>query len=164
MPPAYISLGSNINPEHYLPRAAAAVTRLGRITGVSNVYESEAVGPAGQPRFLNAVVRVEVPLSRDELRRRLREIEADLGRVRTQDAYAPRTIDLDLVALGEFVDPEVSRRAYLAVTLAEVDPDLPTGVGSETAASAADRLRVRAELRPRPDVDLHPGAAEGPGP
>lgn len=162
MPPAFISLGSNVDPEHHLPRAVAALARLGPITGVSNVYESAAVGPAGQPPFLNAVVRAEVDLSREDLRHRLRAIEAELGRVRTQDKYAPRTIDLDLVALEDFFDPEVASRAYLAVTLAEVAPDLPTGTGRETAAMAARRLRGTTDLRPRPDVDLRSGVAKGP--
>jgi 2-amino-4-hydroxy-6-hydroxymethyldihydropteridine diphosphokinase len=161
MPAAYLSLGSNIDPEHHLPRAVAALARLGPVRATSKVYESEAVGPAGQPRFLNAAVRLDVEMSESELRRRLREIESDLGRVRTEVKFAPRTIDLDLIALRAFVDPDVSRRAYLAVTLAEIAPELPIGTEGETASIAADRLRRTAELLPRPDLDLAIAAPKG---
>ena len=150
---AFIALGSNIEPEENLPRAARALQRLGKAQSVSKVYESEAVGPAGQPRFLNAVVGIEVDLDADALRKRLREIEAEMGRVRTADPYATRPIDLDLVALDAFLDPEVGGRAYLAVTLAEVAPDLVLGDSGETVAERADRLRATT-LKRRDDIDL----------
>jgi 2-amino-4-hydroxy-6-hydroxymethyldihydropteridine diphosphokinase len=151
---AFIALGSNIEPEANLPRAARALQRLGRARSVSQVYESEAVGPAGQPRFLNAVVEIEVELDADALRNRLREIEAEMGRIRTADKYAPRPIDLDLVAFEAFLDPEVGRRAYLAVTLSEVAPDLALGDSGETVAGRADRLRAATALKRRDDIDL----------
>jgi 2-amino-4-hydroxy-6-hydroxymethyldihydropteridine diphosphokinase len=151
---AFIALGSNIEPEANLPRAARALQRLGQARSFSQVYESEAVGPPGQPRFLNAVVGIDVKLGVDTLRNRLREIEAEMGRIRTADKYAPRPIDLDLVAFEAFLDPEVGRRAYLAVTLAEVAPDLALGDSGETVAGRADRLRAAATLRRRADIDL----------
>ena len=151
---AFIALGSNIEPEENLPRAARALQRLGKARAVSKVYESEAVGPAGQPRFLNVIVGIEVDLDADALRKRLREIEAEMGRVRTADKYAPRPIDLDLVALDAFLDPEVGRRGYLAVTLAEVAPDLAMGDSGETVADRADRLRATTALERRDDIDL----------
>jgi 2-amino-4-hydroxy-6-hydroxymethyldihydropteridine diphosphokinase len=151
---AFIALGSNIEPEENLPLAAQALRRLGQARGVSKVYESEAIGPAGQPRFLNAVVGIEVDLDADALRETLREIEAEMGRVRTADPYAPRPIDLDLVALDAFLDPEVGRRAYLAVSLAEVAPDVVLGASGETVADRADHLRATTTLKRRDDVDL----------
>lgn len=152
--PAFIALGSNVRPEENLPRAAQALQQLGQARSVSKVYESEAVGLAGQPRFLNAVVRIDLDLDADLLRKRLREIEEEIGRVRTPDKYAPRPIDLDLVALDSFLDPEVGSRAYLAVTLAEVAPDLTLGDSDETVAERAARLRVTARLKRRDDIDL----------
>jgi 2-amino-4-hydroxy-6-hydroxymethyldihydropteridine diphosphokinase len=148
-----VALGSNIEAERNLPRAVSALRRLGEVKSVSHVYESEAIGPAGQPRFLNAVARLDAADQPDELRVRLRQVEAALGRVRTSDKFAPRPIDLDLVAVDAFIDADLASRAYLAVTLAEVAPDMifpPTG---ESVAAHAEQLRSTSELRPRPDVD-----------
>ena len=151
---AFVALGSNVEPEANLPRAVHALERLGQTRSVSKVYESEAVGPAGQPRYLNAVVGIEIEFDADALRKQLREIEAEMGRIRTADKYAPRPIDLDLVALDAYLDPEVERRAYLAVTLAEVAPDLALGASGETVAERAERLRATTTLKRRDDIDL----------
>jgi 2-amino-4-hydroxy-6-hydroxymethyldihydropteridine diphosphokinase len=154
MPAAYLSLGSNIEPERYLPLALPALGRIGRVVQVSQVYESEAVGPPGQPAFLNAAVRIDVEGGQEHLRARLRAVEAELGRARTGDKFAPRTIDLDLVAMEDYLDPEVAKRAYLAATLAEIAPHLRVGQDGEAIGSVAERLRRTTRLRPRPDVVL----------
>jgi 7,8-dihydro-6-hydroxymethylpterin-pyrophosphokinase len=61
----------------------------------------------------------------------LRNIEADLGRERSEDKYAPRTIDLDLIAYDDLVierddltlpDPQILRRPFLAMGLSELAP------------------------------------------
>ena len=76
-----------------------------------------------------------------------------MGRARSGDKFAPRPIDLDLVAVDGFLDTEVTSRAYLAVTLAEVAPDLILAASGESVAVRAERLRSTSELHPRPDVD-----------
>jgi 2-amino-4-hydroxy-6-hydroxymethyldihydropteridine diphosphokinase len=154
MPAAYISLGSNIEPERNLPLALPALGRIGSLRQVSQVYESEAVGPSGQPAFLNAAVRIDLEEGQGQLRARLRAVEAELGRVRTGDKFAPRTIDLDLVAMEDYLDPDVATRAYLAVTLAEIAPHLRVGRDGEPIGSVAERLRRTTRLRLRPDVVL----------
>lgn len=151
--PAYVALGSNIEAERNLPKAVSALRRLGELRSISHVYESEAVGPAGQPRFLNAVVRVDAADHADELRVKLRQVEADMGRVRTSDKFAPRPIDLDLIAVDDFLDADLATRAYLAVTLAEVAPDLILAASGESVAARAQQLRSTSDLRPRADVD-----------
>lgn len=129
---ALISLGSNISPESHLPAAVRALSELGCLAAVSSVWESDPVGFREQPRFSNAAVRLETSLSWEELRRRLRQIEDHLGRVRYHDnKNAPRTIDLDIAIYGNLVvadgettipDPEIPHRPFLIVPLAEVDP------------------------------------------
>ena len=63
----------------------------------------------------------------------LRHIEDVLGRVRTDDPDAPRTIDLDIVYYGDLVedfdgwslpDPEADTMAHVAVPIADVAPDV----------------------------------------
>jgi 2-amino-4-hydroxy-6-hydroxymethyldihydropteridine diphosphokinase len=158
---AFIALGSNLSPETNLPLAAGRLAELGRVRAVSMVYQNPAIGPSPAPDFLNAAVLVETNLTAEDIRERLREIESDLGRVRTSDRYAPRTIDLDLCLLGAQVietlelalpDPDLLTRPHLAIPLAELAPDFPHPVTGEPLGAIAERLRPGADLRPRPDV------------
>jgi len=143
---------------------------LGRVTGVSRVYASPAVGPPGQPGFLNAAVLIETEIAPEELRWRLRRIESDLGRVRSDDKYAARPIDLDLVLYDDLVvdvatlrlpDPELLTRGYLAVTVAELSPERRHPLTGETMATIAGRLASPGRLMERPDVVLEAASDEG---
>jgi len=88
-----IALGSNIAPEHNLPRAMRSLKDMaGRPLRVSQVYETPPIGSPGAPWFLNAAVLLETSRALPGLRMVLRRIEAQLGRIRTQDPNAPRTI------------------------------------------------------------------------
>jgi 2-amino-4-hydroxy-6-hydroxymethyldihydropteridine diphosphokinase len=158
---AFISLGSNIEPERNLPLAAARLLPLGARPAASSVFQNPAIGPSRAPDFLNAVVALDTDLRAPSLRARLRELEAALGRMRTEDRYAPRTIDLDLILLGAEVsaapgaplpDPDLLTRAHLAVPMAELAPDMPHPVTGESMEAIAARLRVGAALRLRRDV------------
>jgi len=158
---AIIALGSNVDAERYLPQAVAALTELGSVRKVSTAYENPAVGPPGQPDFLNAAVWLETDEAPDSLRRSLHDIELRLGRERGADRYAPRTVDLDLCMWDRKVDdrsdhplpdPDLLTRAYLAAVVAELLPDLEHPVTGETMQAIADRLAPGADLRPRPGV------------
>jgi 2-amino-4-hydroxy-6-hydroxymethyldihydropteridine diphosphokinase len=158
---AFIAIGSNIDPLRYLPLAVGRLAELGRLVGVSRVYQNPALGPTPQPDYLNAAVLVETDLAPLDLRTQLRDIEARLGRVRNDDRYAPRTIDLDLCLYAHVVaetpeltlpSPEILCRAYLAVTLAELAPGFQHPVTGEPLRVIADRLRHSVPLIPRTDV------------
>lgn len=129
--PAFISLGSNIEPEANLLAAANSLRILGTPLAASRVYRNPAIGPTPQPDFFNAAVLISTSVPPQDIRTQLRQIESRLGRRRTSDKYAPRTIDLDLCLLGtvslhdgELIlpDPDVLTRPHLAVPLAELDP------------------------------------------
>ncbi len=117
------------------------------VEAVSRFYESEAVGPEPQHPFINGAVRVRTGLEPLRIREELRAVEAGLGRIRTEDRYAPRTIDLDLSMVEgvtmaidglEIPDPEIAERAYLARPLADVAPDWV--YQGATLAEIAERL------------------------
>lgn len=125
---------------------------------VSLAYQSKPIGDREQPDFLNAAVLLSVNEEPAKLRTLLREIEISLGRVRTEDKYASRTIDLDLVLLGDRVDPkfqipdpDILTREHLAVPLAELDPDFCHPTTGEALGTIASRLRS-SELRPHRKV------------
>jgi 2-amino-4-hydroxy-6-hydroxymethyldihydropteridine diphosphokinase len=168
LPRALVSLGSNISPEHNLPSAMALLLEAGSIRDVSRGYQSAAAGPPGQPDFVNVAVLVETDLAPEALRKRLRQIEAELGRVRTEDKFAPRPIDLDLVLYDDVVidtaelqlpDPDILLRPYLAVTIAELDPARRHPVTGEPLAEIAARLGGAVPLTHRPDIDLSTGTS-----
>ncbi len=132
-----------------MARAVRCLCAHPRITvdAVSRFYQSEAVGPEPRPPFINAAVRVRTGLEPPRIREELRSLEADMGRVRTEDRYAPRTIDLDLAMVEgvtmatdglEIPDPEIPERAYLVRPLADVAPDWV--YRGATLAEIAERL------------------------
>jgi len=131
---AFISIGSNIDPEMNVRSAILRLTEIVRVKAVSTVYRTEPVGPPGQPPFYNCVVEIETDLAPLNLKfRLLRRIENELGRTRSGDRFAARTIDLDLVLYDEFVmttedltlpDPDILRRPFLAISIQELAPQL----------------------------------------
>lgn len=160
---AFISLGSNVEPERHLPLAAVRLSHLGTPLAVSEVFENPAIGPRPQHAFLNAAMLISTDLSPQEVRGRLRRIEAALGRVRTSDKYAARSIDLDLCLYGDLVletkemtipDPDILVRPYLAVVLAQLDPDHRHPGTGESLRLIAERLRPSGHLVRRPDLAL----------
>jgi 2-amino-4-hydroxy-6-hydroxymethyldihydropteridine diphosphokinase len=145
---AFIGLGSNVDDRlQYLQRA---VKRLGdtvgvRVTGVSAVYETEPVGPADQPWFLNAVAALDTSLPPLSLLDQTQAIERALGRETTY-RWGPRTIDLDILLYGivqvrtaTLVIPhtELCHRAFVMIPLLELDPGLklPDGTAVSTRLS-----------------------------
>lgn len=134
-------LGSNIDPENNLPKALALLRAQLEVEQVSGVWRTAAVGSDGPP-FLNVAVRVRTALDTERLKERLlRQIEAQLGRVRTADKYAPRPIDLDIAAWdGQVTDPDVWRFAHAAVPVAEVLACGPVSDTGETLPQTAVRL------------------------
>ena len=148
MPRAFIGIGSNIEPDKNIRAALGTLASRADVTAVSTVYVTEPVGRPGQPRFYNCTAEVSTGLWPRELKYGLlRQIEAELGRRRTLDKYAPRTIDLDLILYEGVVldlpdivlpDPQIKQRPFLAIPLAELAPGLEyPGAGVNLAAVAA---------------------------
>lgn len=164
-PRAYLSLGSNIEPERNLPAAATALRRLGRVVDVSRVWQSPAVGDDSQPDYCNAAVCLETPWTAEELLAAdgpLRRIEAELGRVRDPcNKFAPRTIDIDLSLLedeartiGEhrLPDPSVRTRSFVAVPLSELAGARLPGGETPTLTELASALSREQPLVWRTDL------------
>lgn len=168
-----ITLGSNLEPEIHLPRAVRLLADRVRVVGVSRVYESPAVRADGtldpaQPPFLNAAAQIEtdlepVPLKYDVLR----AIEAEMGRQRSPDKFAPRVIDLDIALYGDLLlqldtedthlllpDPDILERAHVALPLADLAPELIHPTSGETLRAIADRFAGISTIRVRPDIRL----------
>lgn len=149
---AFIAVGSNINPEENVKEALRRVSIRERIRGISTVYLTEAVNRPKQPPYYNCVVEIQTQSPPGELRDVLRDIEANLGRVRSEDKYAARTIDLDLILYGDATiesedlrlpDPEILKRPFLAIPLQELAPDLVLPGSGTSIAQIVSTLPVK---------------------
>lgn len=153
-------LGSNIQPEQNILHALRLLERMFPVEGVSKVWETPAVGTDG-PNFLNVAVVIYTPLDAKTLKEKvLRPLEARLGRVRTADKFAPRTLDIDIVAWNSLIlDHDVWRHAHLAVPVAELLPCFQSDETGEYLEQAARRLSTTTPMRARPEVRPAPGLA-----
>jgi dihydroneopterin aldolase/2-amino-4-hydroxy-6-hydroxymethyldihydropteridine diphosphokinase len=161
----FVALGSNMDSEHNMRRAVEMLAARLSVLAVSRVYETAPVGRTDQPRFLNAAVLVETNMPPQELKTQvLEDIERKLGRVRTGDKNAPRTIDLDIVLYGDQVldigqrhvpDPDILRYPHVAVPLADLAPQKRHPETSETLLHIAQDMPA-AGLVLRRDLVLWP--------
>ena len=96
---ACLLLGSNIEPEQNLPIAVRLLQERLSILRVSSVWES-ASADCCYPDYLNLAVLVSTSLDAEQLKKQvLRPLEAQMGRVRTEDKNASRTIDFDIITI-----------------------------------------------------------------
>jgi len=134
-----LSLGSNLGDR--ATNLVEARRRIAAIPGVhivaqSPLYETEPVGVKPEYKdvdFLNAILVIETIKPPSELHLLLTNVERDIGRQRTTDKYAPRTVDIDLIYAGdETIDraglkiphPLWSKRRFVLQPLSDVRPDL----------------------------------------
>jgi len=124
---ACLLLGSNIDPEKNIPLALQSLRQspLIRVTQISSIWQTAAVGSAGAD-FLNVAVKVLVDCEFDCLKQMiLSEIEKELGRVRTDNKNAPRTIDLDVVVYNQKVMEEsLFELDHLILPVSELMPKI----------------------------------------
>lgn len=147
---AFVSVGSNIDPGTHVREALTLIAARAHLAAISTVYLTDAIGRPEQDAYYNCVVEIETALPPSDVKRTLlRPIESELGRVRTTDKYAPRTIDLDLIAYDDLVlnedglhlpDPEIAVRPFLAQPLAELAPDWTPGPGQQRIEALAAAL------------------------
>ena len=148
-----LGVGSNIHPETNIPGAIDLLSQHLTIEAVSSAWESPPVGADG-PDFINAALTISTQLSPNELKSRvIRPIEAQLGRKRTKDKFAPRPIDIDILVYGpKIVEKELWDCAYLAIPVAELLPDLKSFLTGETLEQASLRLSTITPIHQRLDV------------
>jgi 2-amino-4-hydroxy-6-hydroxymethyldihydropteridine diphosphokinase len=178
---AYIGMGGNIPSAAGPPEAtlAAAVERLGslgRIVAASSLYSTEPVGFADQPRFVNAVIAIETRLGARQVLESLLCIERAFGRDRSAGIQnGPRTLDLDLLLLGDEVvheagldlpHPRLAERAFVLVPLNEIAPELVIGTLGKTVKELLQGLtsdKTRDAVLPLQRDDRRAGSCDDDG-
>lgn len=140
---AYIAVGSNLaDPVSQANLAIETLKCLPRSTFIatSQLYSSTPMGPQNQPDYINAVVAIKTELTPIELLDCTQKIELEQGRVRKDERWGPRTLDLDIVLYGnEVIDSErltvphygMKEREFVLYPLAEIAPSLQLPDGTE---------------------------------
>ena len=139
---AYVGIGSNIRPEHHVPRALVLLRAEFGDVQTSSVYECPSVGFDGEA-FHNLVVSFETDLGVGALVERLRGIEYACGRLRGATVSPSRTLDLDLLLYGqgmsgsdgiELPRDDVLSYAFVLAPLAEIAPTVKHPIVQRTFA------------------------------
>jgi 2-amino-4-hydroxy-6-hydroxymethyldihydropteridine diphosphokinase len=150
----FLSIGSNLDPEHHIPVAIEDLEKEFGPLEISSLYESDAVGFEG-PSFLNLVAAFDSSLSAETIAAKLRSLEERHGRTRESRKFSSRTLDIDLILYGdhsiqtgglEIPRPEITRYAFVLEPLAEIAPDLLDPVSGKSYGSlwaTFDRTTVR---------------------
>ncbi|MGB7814984.1 MAG: 2-amino-4-hydroxy-6-hydroxymethyldihydropteridine diphosphokinase [Methylotenera sp.] len=132
---AFVALGSNLqDPALQIKNAFLTLEKLPKTKLVksSSLYQSDPVGYANQPDFINAVAEISTQLSPEDLLAALLNIERAAGRERPF-ANAPRVLDCDLLLYDDVVThtekltlphPRMHERSFVLLPLAEIAPDL----------------------------------------
>ncbi len=130
----YIGLGSNLaTPAAQINSARQAINATEGVQeqAFSSLYRSPPMGPQDQPDYVNAVIAISTDMEAISLLRCLQKIELEQGRVRKDERWGARTLDLDILLYGEqLIDiPDLTvphygltERAFVLYPLQEIAP------------------------------------------
>ncbi len=132
----YLGLGSNLaEPRQQLEAALQALAEVAdsHLVAVSSFYASDPLGPPDQPRYVNAVAALDTRLAPLALLDATQAIEQQQGRVRKDERWGPRTLDIDILLFGARLIDEprlqvphyhLQARAFVLYPLADLAPEL----------------------------------------
>ena len=151
---ACLLLGSNIEPEQNILTAVTLLQERVNILQASSAWESASVDCC-YPDFINLALEVLTPLEADQLKDRvLRPLEMRMGRVRTEDKHASRTIDIDIILFdGELLDADLWQHAHQAVPVSELFPDYSSETGESLRVLAA-HMAQSTPIHRRQDISV----------
>ncbi|HMO52108.1 MAG TPA: 2-amino-4-hydroxy-6-hydroxymethyldihydropteridine diphosphokinase [Kiritimatiellia bacterium] len=167
LPEIGLGLGANQGDRAANLRAAKAL--IGGIPGVtivaqSRLYDTEPVGVKPEYRdlqFINAVLVITSELPLEILHTRLLAIEEEIGRRRTDDKFAPRPLDIDILFAGDRVldtptlklpHPQCLKRRFVLAPLAEVRPELVLPTVRCPVRELLDNLPEKETATPLPEA------------
>lgn len=128
----YLGIGSNLGDRRI--NIKSAVKKISELKETKLIKLSKAIetnpigGPVGQPKFLNAVLKIRTNLQPLILLKKLKQIEKSLGRKKTV-RWGPRAIDLDILFWGDKIinsmklqvpHPRIFEREFVLRPLLEV--------------------------------------------
>lgn len=160
----YIGMGANLqHPEQQLLVAIECLRAMPWLSNIdaSALYETPPWGNTEQPVFINAVVAADCAASPQSLLDALLQTERELGRVRDNTRWSPRTIDLDVLFYGVrslqtsglwIPHPHAHERAFVLIPLIEIatrlnDPRLAVWTAQLSKLPAVDVVRLQPQSR-----------------
>ena len=134
----YLSAGSNIEPEENLRMACDELeSAYGDLT-LSSVYQNPAVGFEGED-FLNMLIGFSTRRRPEQIVDVLERLHQKAERVRQDNPFCSRTLDLDLLLYGDMVrrqmklpHTDIDKYSFVVAPLAEVAPELRHPVNGKT--------------------------------
>jgi 2-amino-4-hydroxy-6-hydroxymethyldihydropteridine diphosphokinase len=110
----YLGVGSNLGERR--KNIKLAVKKIRALKDTQIIKQSKLLetfpcgGPAGQPKYLNAALKIRTCLTPLKLLKKLKNIENSMGRRKTV-RFGPRIIDLDILLYGD----EIIRNRKLTI-------------------------------------------------
>jgi 2-amino-4-hydroxy-6-hydroxymethyldihydropteridine diphosphokinase len=154
----FLGVGTNLGDrEANLKEALAGIGKyIGRVINSSSVYETEPWGFNAEQQFLNIVVKVETALIPSEVLESILTLEKSLGRVRSENQYSSRVIDIDILFYGDEIinseelkipHPLLHKRKFVLVPLCEIEPELVHPVLKTSLKSLLEQCEDKSEVR-----------------
>lgn len=150
-----IHLGSNIEPAINIRLGAILIAEKLPMLRASHVWSTPAAGSPG-PDFYNAAILCSTDMNRVDLKNKLlRPFEEKLGRIRSHDKYAARTMDMDVIILdGDVLEPRLWDTAFILLPVAELLPNLSHPVSGKSLKMLADESKPASGAYQMPDFPL----------
>jgi 2-amino-4-hydroxy-6-hydroxymethyldihydropteridine diphosphokinase len=140
---AYLILGSNLGDRLELIEKSKELVKIqiGSIVKDSSLYDTEPWGFVHKNTFLNQVIYVQTSLNPHHLLEAIHKIEKSLGRIRENNQYNARTIDIDILLYNDWIihspdlkipHPKMLERRFVLEPLNEIAAELEHPVEKKT--------------------------------
>ncbi len=153
----YLILGGNKGDKLQNLQTALQLieSTIGKIILKSDVFVTAAWGNANQPDFVNQAICVETIFSATDLLETILNIEKQLGRIRTEEKWQERTMDIDILFFNNEIintlhlkvpHPHLQKRNFVLVPMAQIASDLEHPVFKKSISTllqeCSDELKV----------------------
>ncbi|MFA5328644.1 MAG: 2-amino-4-hydroxy-6-hydroxymethyldihydropteridine diphosphokinase [Prolixibacteraceae bacterium] len=165
MAEVYLLLGGNLGDKQtiFSQTRTLLAEETGEIQVKSAVYETEPWGFQSDDVFWNQVIKLNTRFSPEEILTKTQQIEQKLGRIRKENQYDSRIIDIDILFYGDEImqeeklivpHPRIQERKFALVPLNEIAPDLIHPVFQKSIQKLLDECTDQLKVKIVPEVRI----------